>query len=472
MTTVDSEWVAWKCTTYYGNWCFAVIKNKQGCLLLENLSETSNNLMDSFADLCRLCRTHNDRAEHWPHLFHCEAAEPAYHLLQKIHSCTNIQITEDDRLPKRICCQCQLALDQAYTFRLQCDEVNTQWLLEAEVLEQSESPVIKVDLDTALPSVASVYVKPELEDDDFDDSEHLSLAELLKVESKEESDGELVKDEPSGDELDDSDEPEEVKPVRRKRGPKSSEPKQKTRFHCSLCPRHFARKCRLREHELRHSGVKNFECETCHNKFFAETDLRTHIARQHATDLPFICEKCGQGFSSKGQRTNHYNTHLESREFACDVCSKSFKTKYILKAHMEFHLPKELRKECYKYKKPVANNKTYVCPYCGKVSTSSGVHNKHIRIHTGTSGRGAPRKPLIILQTFQAISGTSATSATRSLRHPFRSSLICERTRTSGRTDASTARRLSGCETIWKIMSGLRTRTNGPTSANTARGRL
>lgn len=150
-------------------------------------------------------------------------------------------------------------------------------------------------------------------------------------------------------------------------------------YQCKQCLKYFSRKSRLQDHELQHSGIRQFECPQCDKKYATRSGLRTHMEDVHTDNLPYVCDKCGKGFSKEGKLRYHYAVHIETRDFICDLCNKGFKTQGHLNLHKGTHLPPDKKK-----KRPPRNRKkTCVCPFCGKVSSSIGVHSMHIRTHTG-----------------------------------------------------------------------------------------
>ncbi|XP_058832962.1 zinc finger protein 391-like [Topomyia yanbarensis] len=153
----------------------------------------------------------------------------------------------------------------------------------------------------------------------------------------------------------------------------------KKRFRCETCSRCFSRKTRLQDHELRHTGLRQFQCEHCDKAYVTRYGLKTHMEDAHSENLPYVCDKCGRGFSKAAKLRLHYSMHIESRNFVCNVCSKGYKTQSHLNMHMNTHLPQGQKK----VRKRRNREKVCVCPFCGKVSTSLGTHTMHIRTHTG-----------------------------------------------------------------------------------------
>uniref|UniRef100_A0A3B4EVS0 C2H2-type domain-containing protein n=1 Tax=Pundamilia nyererei TaxID=303518 RepID=A0A3B4EVS0_9CICH len=99
--------------------------------------------------------------------------------------------------------------------------------------------------------------------------------------------------------------------------------------------------------------------------------LTGHL-RTHAVGHPFNCKSCNKGFWNKSLLRNHYrNTGLFSVQYQCSECEMSFTDGLVLISHLEDHGRQEQEK------------KRNTCPKCGRVCTSQGNLEKHMRMHTG-----------------------------------------------------------------------------------------
>ncbi|KAL9695101.1 hypothetical protein quinque_014386 [Culex quinquefasciatus] len=399
--------------------------------------------MEFYATICRLCEATDKLDGKWANLFAAEH-EP---LLKRIRSLTTIEIHWNDQLPKRICGQCQTSLEQAYNFKLQCEITNKKLRHEIEFLEKNDwntkLPIPPIELGgldvkpETSPAKREIIAEPlsiksELSDDEqqqqqqqIDYQEDASYC-MSKIETmfasdddaddRDVSDGsrslsESSTESSSSSEDDDDDGSEDSEPKhKRKRGrprlsnkssgkPRSSvcdtcgqqfaKPKLMyahvrsahgdRRFKCRFCPKTFVRNARLKEHERQHTGERDFQCEQCERKYPTARGLKVHMEDIHSENLPYVCDKCGKGFAKEGKLRQHYSAHLDIRKYVCSVCSKGFKTRTNLNLHVQIHLPPDQRK----MRKRENQHKVCICPFCGKVSTSLGTHNMHIRTHTG-----------------------------------------------------------------------------------------
>lgn len=314
--------------------------------------------MEYFSNCCRLCRSCNESTQPWNHLY----APHNSQLVKQIRACTGVQISEGDTLPKWICDRCLTALDQAYCFRIQCKETDACWRTQLTLLQKNVGAGM-VAIPAPLVPMTLVYVEPEVGE--------VSTEQVVKEEPQDELETERVvkeepPDEPEMDNVLDEESQEEMElteplyePVVQPNSSNRSKPKAKiiyderrnqgsswnNRLQCRFCPKHFGRPGRLREHELRHTTERTIACLNCNSKYFTEADMRAHVERIHATDLPHGCDECGKRFLKKGQLVNHVVTHAERRPFTCEVCHKSFKNKYYLKYHLGLHEKKSQKQE-------------------------------------------------------------------------------------------------------------------------------
>ncbi|XP_055300853.1 transcription factor IIIA-like [Sitodiplosis mosellana] len=110
------------------------------------------------------------------------------------------------------------------------------------------------------------------------------------------------------------------------------------------CNLEFRRKDRLDTHEFTHSGVKKFKCTepNCHKEYVTNSHLQRHKRTAHVEGKKALyCphESCAQIFGSKATVKEHCNlVHSEKpREFECETCNEKFRRKTQLKQHMFSH---------------------------------------------------------------------------------------------------------------------------------------
>lgn len=76
-------------------------------------------------------------------------------------------------------------------------------------------------------------------------------------------------------------------------------------FICDKCGRCFTDSSNLKVHLLRHSGVKDFECNECDAKYFTQHLLNLHIRVRHQGEMPYVCKYCGERFFTSTARCRH-----------------------------------------------------------------------------------------------------------------------------------------------------------------------
>ena len=136
---------------------------------------------------------------------------------------------------------------------------------------------------------------------------------------------------------------------------------------CSECGKTFKNRKSLIPHMLLHTGIKNHQCDVCHQMFCSRGNLLSHKAQskcgaeevvcptcghkcnnkyylkrhlmKHTGERPYKCEfeGCGKGFFDSQTLQNHRKIHLDIKEFQCSLCPKAFRQSYALVIHMKRH---------------------------------------------------------------------------------------------------------------------------------------
>ena len=120
-------------------------------------------------------------------------------------------------------------------------------------------------------------------------------------------------------------------------------------FTCDTCGKSFADAAHLKMHEIIHTGVKPFTCDTC-GKSFAQSGTFKYHEMTHSDVKPFTCDTCGKSFAQLGYLIHHEMTHTAVKPFTCDTCGKSFADAAHLKMHEMIH----------------TGVKPFTCDTCGK----------------------------------------------------------------------------------------------------------
>ena len=112
-------------------------------------------------------------------------------------------------------------------------------------------------------------------------------------------------------------------------------------YSCSLCGKMMANMTALRDHEMRHKGIKRFRCEHCGHQTITKSALNSHLKYSHAELFGVIlrshvCDQCGKSFKAKSALREHMWTHSEQPhpQFQCPICSKYLKQSNSFKKHM------------------------------------------------------------------------------------------------------------------------------------------
>ncbi|XP_030374672.1 zinc finger protein 436-like [Scaptodrosophila lebanonensis] len=108
-------------------------------------------------------------------------------------------------------------------------------------------------------------------------------------------------------------------------------------YVCDQCGKRINNKSNLKQHLVRHTGIKKFQCQECDNKYFTLHLLKLHIRVRHKGEKPYGCNYCDQRFYTSPSRCRHERTHLSKPPFECEICSKGFLSKSCLVKHQILH---------------------------------------------------------------------------------------------------------------------------------------
>uniref|UniRef100_A0A6P4F1I5 Zinc finger protein 771-like n=1 Tax=Drosophila rhopaloa TaxID=1041015 RepID=A0A6P4F1I5_DRORH len=87
--------------------------------------------------------------------------------------------------------------------------------------------------------------------------------------------------------------------------------KEQALFFCEQCGKTFNEKGSFDLHLLRHSGLKQFQCNECERKEFSAHLLRLHVRIKHRGEKPYKCKYCGQRFDICIKRLRHMSRVLK-----------------------------------------------------------------------------------------------------------------------------------------------------------------
>ncbi|XP_062260306.1 zinc finger protein 771-like [Platichthys flesus] len=141
---------------------------------------------------------------------------------------------------------------------------------------------------------------------------------------------------------------------------------EKKLFICSKCGNRFTRRGDLNRHMMRHTGEKPFSCSECGNKFNDRSHLDRHMMR-HTGEKPFSCVECGKRFTERSSLETHKWIHTGEKPFSCSECFTRFTERSSLNRHMRIH----------------TGVKPFSCSECGNRFIGRCNLNIHMRGHTG-----------------------------------------------------------------------------------------
>ena len=91
-------------------------------------------------------------------------------------------------------------------------------------------------------------------------------------------------------------------------------------FHCSACGNDFFNKRALKVHTEKYHPMlmdqfeskPTRECELCNDLFFAIREVRQHKVDKHGHEYPFMCTKCGKGFTTRDASAEKKHQQIDS----------------------------------------------------------------------------------------------------------------------------------------------------------------
>ncbi|KAG5884491.1 hypothetical protein JTB14_001286 [Gonioctena quinquepunctata] len=355
-----------------------------------------NIVFTDFPKICRLCLA-------------CGDLHPILKLevLNIFSSLTNIEVKEEDQMPKNMCSECINQLKNISTFVHTCK--NNDGLLRNIVLKEFQK-ALTVRNDDEDNDNDAYDVKSE---SDCDSTDGQYYQEKIKEEIVAEPDIDgisLKKEDPASCENCNENFPSEKalsnhyneivscrprdfvaaeqalvdivdylkkgkgRRLRKIKEESDEEPefvkgrklKGKRRFLCNYCGKNYTRKNGLERHILSHTGVKPFECKECGKCYITKDTLKTHFLT-HTGIKAHKCKVCQKSFTQSSHLSYHMRRHAGEKPHTCSFCGKGFLSSYHLERHKLMH----------------TGVKPFECNQCGKQFVRSTTLRDHLLIHTG-----------------------------------------------------------------------------------------
>ena len=102
--------------------------------------------------------------------------------------------------------------------------------------------------------------------------------------------------------------------------------KEKTHV-CDICKKAFGRKEHLQRHvqDMHNTFDKPYKCDQCDDSFKRKDGLAKHVRFVHEKETNFLCEVCNKTFGRKSCLIRHItDVHAQSGSFGCDFCPRRF----------------------------------------------------------------------------------------------------------------------------------------------------
>uniref|UniRef100_A0A182K5V3 Protein krueppel n=1 Tax=Anopheles christyi TaxID=43041 RepID=A0A182K5V3_9DIPT len=82
---------------------------------------------------------------------------------------------------------------------------------------------------------------------------------------------------------------------------------------------------------------KSFQCDQCNSKYSSVSALRRHVEIRHEGVRRFECSHCGKRFAYRQKLHEHENVHLGVRNLKCNYCTRTFSSRSNLTVHRRTH---------------------------------------------------------------------------------------------------------------------------------------
>lgn len=111
------------------------------------------------------------------------------------------------------------------------------------------------------------------------------------------------------------------------------------RSKCGYCDETFSDYRKKEAHLVSMHGLKvpTPKCQACDKVFKDRKKLNVHIKRDHLLERQHKCSQCEASFFQSTELKDHMVKHTGLRSFKCAVCTKAFSRAKSLREHMKIH---------------------------------------------------------------------------------------------------------------------------------------
>ncbi|XP_023939842.2 zinc finger protein 1 homolog isoform X3 [Bicyclus anynana] len=110
-------------------------------------------------------------------------------------------------------------------------------------------------------------------------------------------------------------------------------------YKCGYCNEHFSTHWKKEKHISSEHGVnlREIKCQVCDKVCLTANSLRIHVKRDHLKERRFECKVCDYRFFGSQELREHMVKHTGIRDYKCDICLKSYGKKSTLREHIRIH---------------------------------------------------------------------------------------------------------------------------------------
>ncbi|XP_055840123.1 zinc finger protein 502-like [Episyrphus balteatus] len=303
----------------------------------------------------------------------------------------NLNISQNDGLPQKICLTCFDSFCQIHNFRLMCLEAQmnfSEMCTGLDIIIQDDN-ISDEEYDFNVNGESSVIVQEHYT---FPGDERLkkpttSTEESNDIDSHEDAVDETINREDFDYIIEKEEEKLDGIPTEENGETEQQEKVEKPKTANGT----------EEENEIH---LRKYLCEYCmyFESFDDADDLNSHYNEMHSTVLPYPCPKCDLRFDKLAKRNSHVRSHFDVIPLECKYCSKKIRGDSVLMAqHVAyFHIEKD--RECpecqlkfqqisldkyYYHMKWHNESKLRKCKFCDKKFIQSPHLHMHERTHTG-----------------------------------------------------------------------------------------